>query len=68
MVADRQAHTWAALQRWPLGHGLLGQGALPSSTNSPVWLVLPADWQQHQVLRHTAQELGRIGAEQQLEG
>ena len=80
VVADREADTWAALQRWPLGHGPLGhgpmaQGALASSTHSPVWLVLPADWQQHQVLRHTAQvlrhtaqELGRIGAEQQLEG
>ena len=73
MVADREADTWAALQRWPLGHGPLGQeplaqGALPSSPHSPVWLVLPADWQQHQVLRHTAQELGRIAAAQQLEG
>ncbi len=58
VVADREADTWAALQRWPLGHGPLGQGplaqgALPSSPHSPVWLVLPADWQQHQVLRHT---------------
>jgi hypothetical protein len=68
VVADREADTWAALQRWPLGHGPLGQGALPSSTHSPVWLVLPADWQQHQVLRHTAQELGRIAAAQQQEG
>ena len=73
VVADREADTWAALQRWPLGHGPLGQGpmaqgALASSTHSPVWLVLPADWQQHQVLRHTAQELGRIAAAQQLEG
>jgi hypothetical protein len=73
VVADREADTWAALQRWPLGHGPLGQGpmaqgALPSSTHSPVWLVLPADWQQHQVLRHTAEELGRIAAAQQLEG
>jgi hypothetical protein len=46
----------------------MAQGALASSTHSPVWLVLPADWQQHQVLRHTAQELGRIAAAQQLEG
>ena len=73
VVADREADTWAALQRWPLGHGPLGhgpmaQGALASSTHRPVWLVLPADWQQHQVLRHTAQELGRIAAAQQLEG
>jgi hypothetical protein len=29
---------------------------------------LPADWQEHRVLRHTARELGRIGAVQQLEG
>ena len=56
VVADREADTWAALQRWPLA----------SSPHSPVWLVLPADWQQHQVLRHTAQELGRIAAAQQL--
>jgi hypothetical protein len=63
VVADREADTWAALQRWPLG-----PGPLASSTHSPVWLVLPADWQQHQVLRHTAQELGRIAAAQQLEG
>ena len=62
VVADREADTWAALQRWPLGHG-----PLPSSPHSPVWLVLPADWQQHQVLRHSAQELGRIAAAQQLE-
>jgi hypothetical protein len=58
VVADREADTWAALQRWPLA----------SSPHSPVWLVLPADWQQHPVLRHTAQELGRIAAAQQLEG
>jgi hypothetical protein len=68
VVADREADTWAALQRWPLGNGPMAQGALPSSPHSPVWLVLPADWQQHQVLRHTAQELGRIAAAQQLEG
>lgn len=58
VVADREADTWAALQRWPLA----------SSPHSPVWLVLPADWQQHPVLRHTAQELGRIAAAQQLDG
>jgi hypothetical protein len=33
-----------------------------------VWLALPADWQEHPVLRHTARELGRIGGPQQLEG
>ena len=63
VVADREADTWACLQRWPLG-----QEALPSLPHSPVWLALPADWQEHPVLRHTAQELGRIGSAQQLEG
>ena len=63
VVADRDAATWASLQRWPLG---LGPQA--SRPNSPVWLALPADWQEHPVLRHTARELGRIGAGQQLEG
>jgi hypothetical protein len=33
-----------------------------------VWLVLPADWQEHPVLRHTARELGRMGGSRQLEG
>jgi hypothetical protein len=33
-----------------------------------VWLALPADWQEHPVLRHTAQELGRMGGPQQLQG
>jgi hypothetical protein len=33
-----------------------------------VWLALPADWQEHRVLRHTARELGRMGGLQQLEG
>ena len=30
--------------------------------------ALPADWQEHRVLRHTARELGRMGGPQQLEG
>ena len=63
VVGDREADTWASLQRWPFGHG--PQASRP---HSPVWLALPADWQEHPVLRHTAQELGRIGAAQQLEG
>ena len=63
VVADREADTWASLQRWPLG-----QGPRASRPHCPVWLALPADWQEHPVLRHTAQELGRIGAGQQLEG
>ncbi len=63
VVADREADTWASLQRWPLGHGAQGQGP-----HSPVWLALPADWQEHRVLRHTARELGGMGGAQQLEG
>ena len=63
VVADREADTWACLQRWPLG-----QGPRASRPHSPVWLALPADWQEHRVLRHTAEELGRIGGAQQLEG
>ena len=63
VVADREGDTWASLQRWPLGHG--PQASRP---HSPVWLALPADWQEHSVLRHTARELGRMGGPQQLEG
>ena len=63
MVADREADTWACLQRWPLG-----PGSPASRPHSPVWLALPADWQEHPVLRHTARELGRMGGLQQLEG
>ena len=63
VVADREADTWASLQRWRFGHG--PQAARP---HSPVWLALPADWQEHPVLRHTARELGRMGGPQQLEG
>jgi hypothetical protein len=51
VVADREADTWASLPRGPLA----------SRPQSPVWLALPADWQEHPVLRHTAQELGRMG-------
>lgn len=63
VVADREADTWASLQRWPLG-----LGPQDSRLQSPVWLALPADWQEHRVLRHTARELGRMGGSQQLEG
>jgi hypothetical protein len=63
VVADREADTWASLQRWPLG---LGPKA--SRPHSRAWLALPADWQEHPVLRHTARELGRMGGLQQLEG
>jgi hypothetical protein len=63
VVADRESDTLACLQRWPLGHG-----SSASRPQSPVWLALPADWQEHQVLRHTAQELGRMSGPQQLEG
>lgn len=58
VVADREADTWATLQRLPLAF----------NPHSPVWLALPADWQEHRVLRHTAEELGRMGGSQQLEG
>jgi hypothetical protein len=58
VVADREANTWASLRRGPLA----------SRPHSSVWLALPADWQEHPVLRHTAQELGRMGGPQQLEG
>ena len=68
VVADREADTWASLQRWPLGHGSFAQGPQVSRPHSPVWLALPADWQEHRILRHTARELGRMGGSQQLEG
>ena len=58
VVADREAETWAALRRWPL----------PSRPHSPVWLALPADWQEHSLLRHTAQELGRMLADGSRKG
>jgi len=58
VVADRKADTWASLRCGPLA----------SRPQIPVWLALPADWQEHPVLRHTARELGRMGGPQQLEG
>jgi hypothetical protein len=48
--------------------GSLGHGSPASRPHSPVWLALPADWQEHPVLRHTARELGQIGGSEQLEG
>lgn len=33
-----------------------------------VSLALPAEWQEHPVLRHTARELGRMSGSEQLEG
>ena len=64
VVADREADTWASLQRWPLGHGSLGLGSKASRPHSPVWLALPADWQEHPVLLHTARQLGQMGSPQ----
>jgi len=58
VVADREANTWASLRRGPLA----------SRPQIPVWLALPADWQEHPVLRHTPQELGRMAGLEQLEG
>jgi hypothetical protein len=37
---------------------------LPTPLQLPLWLVLPAEWQEHPVLRHTARELGRLGNRQ----
>ena len=50
VVPDREAATWAALRRRPL----------PCRLSSPVWLALPADWQEHPVLLHTARHVGRM--------
>lgn len=48
VVADQGADTWAGLPCRPL----------PTRPCSPVWLALPADWQEHPGLRRTAEELG----------
>ncbi len=56
VVADREGGSWASLRLGPL----------PSRPLSPVWLALPADWQEHPVLRHTAQELGWMGGKRPL--
>jgi hypothetical protein len=58
VVADREADTWASLRCGPLA----------SRPQISVWVALPADWQVHPVLRHTAQELGRMAGLEQLEG
>jgi hypothetical protein len=56
------------LELLPLGEMPLALGPQASRPHSPVWRALPADWQEHPVLRHTARELGRMGGPQQLEG
>ena len=57
VVVDREGDYWSSLRRWPL----------PSRPQSPVWLALPADWQEHRLLCQTAQALRRKAALQQLE-
>jgi hypothetical protein len=56
VVADGEVESWASLRLGPL----------PSRPLSPVWLALPADWQEHPVLRHTAQEVGWMGGKRPL--
>jgi DNA-binding transcriptional LysR family regulator len=51
VVSDRESESWATLRRRPL----------PAQPGSSVWLALPADWQEHPVLHHTARELSRNG-------
>ena len=50
VVADREGESWPSLRLLPL----------PSRPQSTVWLALPADWQEHPVLRHAAQELAQM--------
>jgi hypothetical protein len=45
----------------PRALGPLASGLTAPRPHSSVWLALPADWQEHWVLRHTARELGRMG-------
>lgn len=52
------AHWWQKLELQPLAQPL----------QLPLWLVLPAGWQEEPVLAHTARELGRMGRLQQLKG
>jgi hypothetical protein len=54
VMADQETDTWASLQRWPL----------PSRPHSPVWLALPADWQEQPLLRQIARELRPVAARQ----
>ena len=56
VVADGEVESWASLRLGPL----------PSRPLSPVWLVLPADWQEHPVLCHAAQELAQNGGKRPL--
>ncbi|MEY2645672.1 MAG: hypothetical protein RLZZ611_2321 [Cyanobacteriota bacterium] len=51
------AHWWQGLTRLPL----------PTPLPMPLWLVLPAGWQEQPVLRHTVEELSREGGLQQFE-
>ena len=72
----RAAANWLALVRQGVLDGalisgleLLPLGPLPlPPAGRPRLAALPADWQEHPVLRHTARELGRMGGSQQLEG
>jgi len=68
VVADREVEGWSSLRRTPLRHGGLEPGSQPSPLCSPVWLALPADWQEHPVLRQTVRELGGMVGAQPLEG
>lgn len=56
VVADGEVKSWASLRLGPL----------PSRPLSPVWLALPADWQEHPVLCHAAQELAQNGGKRPL--
>jgi hypothetical protein len=51
----------------PRALGTLRRRSLASWPHSSAGLALPADWQEHRMRRHTAQELGRMGGLQQLE-
>ena len=73
VVADWPADSRAGLRRrplgpWPLGAWPLGAWPQGSRPHSPVWLALPADWQEHPLLRRSVRELGRLEGLQQLEG
>ena len=57
VVVDREGDNWSSLRRWPL----------PFRPQSLVLLALPADWQEHRLLRQTAQALRRKAALQHLE-
>ena len=50
VVADWEADGWAGLRRTPF----------PCPLRSPLWVALPADWQEHAVLRSTVEALRRV--------